>query len=83
MVGFVPGLGAVADGVNALIYAVDGDYKNAGLSLLAAVPIYGNGAKLGLEAGGMVSRAVKIDKTYRLIIDQSCPLLIEAIKVKT
>ncbi|WP_282138240.1 hypothetical protein [Rossellomorea aquimaris] len=65
MVGFVPGLGAVADGVNALIYAVDGDYKNAGLSLLAAVPIYGNGAKLGLEAGGMVSRAVKIDKTYR------------------
>ncbi|KAA0565741.1 hypothetical protein F0342_03345 [Bacillus sp. CH30_1T] len=59
LVGFVPGLGAVADGVNALIYAVDGDYTNAGLSLLAAVPIYGDGAKLGLKAGGMIGRAVK------------------------
>jgi hypothetical protein len=64
LVGFVPGLGAVADGVNALIYAVDGDYKNAGLSLLAAVPIYGDGAKLGLKAGGMVSRAVKGSRKY-------------------
>ncbi|MCR8851116.1 GH-E family nuclease [Rossellomorea sp. SC111] len=59
MVGFVPGLGAVAEGVNALIYAVDGDYTNAGLSLLAAIPIYGDGAKIGLKAGGMISRAVK------------------------
>ncbi|MCR8851118.1 hypothetical protein NQ095_22120 [Rossellomorea sp. SC111] len=66
LVGFVPGLGAVADGINALIYAVDGDYTNAGLSLLAAVPIYGDGAKLGLKAGGMISRAVKGSGKYQV-----------------
>jgi len=43
-VGLVPGLGEIADGVNATWYAADGDYENAALSAAAAVPFLGWGA---------------------------------------
>uniref|UniRef100_UPI0001851154 hypothetical protein n=1 Tax=Bacillus coahuilensis TaxID=408580 RepID=UPI0001851154 len=50
--GYIPGpLGAVADGVNALIYLADGDYKNAALSGMAVLP-GGSAAKSGIKAGG-------------------------------
>lgn len=48
--GFIPGLGAVADVLNAGIYALEGDYANAALSLLAAVPGVGDAAALGKMA---------------------------------
>jgi hypothetical protein len=41
IVGFVPFLGEAADGVNAFIYFVEGDYTNGTLSALAMVPFYG------------------------------------------
>ncbi|MEL6865014.1 MAG: polymorphic toxin-type HINT domain-containing protein [Bacteroidota bacterium] len=44
VVGLVPGLGEVADGVNALIYLGRGDYTNAALSAAAMVPLAGAGA---------------------------------------
>lgn len=43
--GFIPGLGAIPDLINAGIYAAEGDKLNAGLSLGAAVPIVGDAAK--------------------------------------
>lgn len=43
--GFIPGLGAVPDLINAGIYAAEGDWKNAALSGVAAVPLVGDGAK--------------------------------------
>ncbi|GAA1135886.1 hypothetical protein GCM10009583_01990 [Ornithinicoccus hortensis] len=49
--GFIPVLGAVPDGVNAAIYAVEGDWPNAGLSAVAMVPAWGDGVKLGVVAG--------------------------------
>jgi RHS repeat-associated protein len=47
MLGFVPGLGAVADVVNAGISAARGDYVGAGMSLAAAVPLIGDVAAAG------------------------------------
>ncbi|MEL6864455.1 MAG: polymorphic toxin-type HINT domain-containing protein, partial [Bacteroidota bacterium] len=44
VVGLVPGLGEVADGVNALIYLGRGDYTNAALSAAAMVPLAGTAA---------------------------------------
>jgi hypothetical protein len=43
--GFIPGLGAIPDLINAGIYAAEGDFKNAALSATAAIPIAGDGAK--------------------------------------
>lgn len=49
--GFIPVLGAIPDGVNAGIYALEGDWVNAGLSAVAMVPAWGDGVKLGVIAG--------------------------------
>jgi DNA/RNA non-specific endonuclease len=48
--GFIPGLGAIPDLVNAGIYAAEGDYKNAALSSVAAVPLAGDAVKGGAIA---------------------------------
>ena len=37
VIGFIPGIGELADGANAAIYA-NGDYLNGGLSILSVVP---------------------------------------------
>jgi guanyl-specific ribonuclease Sa len=43
--GFVPVLGAVPDVINAVIYVAEGDFENAGLSVIAAVPGAGDAVK--------------------------------------
>lgn len=43
--GFVPGLGAIPDLLNAGIYAAEGDMGNAAMSAVAAVPAFGDAAK--------------------------------------
>src|SRR5690606_18235047 len=60
--GLVPGLGEIADGINAVIYAANGDYVNASLSLAAMIPIGGQLAtagKLGVKAADVASTAYK------------------------
>lgn len=65
--GFVPGLGAVPDLLNAAIYAGRGNWADAGLSVLSAVPLIGDAAaaiiltKLGINA----AKAAKITKSIR------------------
>ncbi|MEE9128636.1 MAG: DUF4157 domain-containing protein [Phycisphaerales bacterium] len=49
--GFIPGIGVVADGVNAIVYAAEGDWTSAGISVVAMVPVFGDGAKLASKAG--------------------------------
>jgi hypothetical protein len=49
--GFIPALGAIPDGINAAIYAVEGDWAKAGLSAVAMVPLWGDGVKIGTVAG--------------------------------
>ncbi|MEP0916980.1 DUF4157 domain-containing protein [Leptolyngbya sp. DQ-M1] len=57
--GFIPVLGAIPDGINAGIYALEGDWANAGLSAVAMVPAWGDGVKLGAIAG---KSAIKISE---------------------
>lgn len=45
LAGFIPGLGAIPDLINAGIYAAEGDYENAALSAVAAVPLGGDAVK--------------------------------------
>lgn len=65
LVGMIPGVGEVADGLNAVIYAAEGDYENAGLSAAAMIPGVGNAvtvmkfAKKVESASGMVKTALK------------------------
>ncbi|MCU8473774.1 hypothetical protein M2G39_17290 [Vibrio vulnificus] len=51
--GMAPGIGIVADLINAGLYALRGDFLNSGLSLLSGLPIVGQGvtaAKYGNKA---------------------------------
>ncbi len=43
--GFIPGLGAIPDLINAGLYAAEGDWKNAALSSTAAIPLAGDAVK--------------------------------------
>ncbi|NJL41633.1 MAG: hypothetical protein HC899_36815 [Leptolyngbyaceae cyanobacterium SM1_4_3] len=52
--GFIPVLGAIPDGVNAVIYVAEGDWTNAGISAFAMIPAIGDGAKAGVMAGKAV-----------------------------
>src|SRR5690554_2676793 len=66
VIGLVPGLGEVADGINAIIYTVNGDYVNASLSLAAMIPIGGQLAtagKLGMKAMDVAKTGNVIKKT--------------------
>lgn len=56
--GFIPGVGAIPDLLNAAIYAFRGDNINAGLSLLAAVPGIGDIA----AASKIANKGVKVAK---------------------
>jgi hypothetical protein len=44
--GLVTVLGIIPDGINAIIYAVEGDWANVGFSAAAMVPLFGEGATL-------------------------------------
>lgn len=55
--GLVPVIGAPADGINAVWYAAEGDWVNAGLSATGMIPIAGEAAtaaKLGVKATNAV-----------------------------
>lgn len=46
-VGFIPGIGEIADGLNGLIYLGEGRYVEASVSALAMIPILGDLGKAG------------------------------------
>ena len=56
--GFIPVVGAVADVANAAIYAAEGDWGNAALSAVSAIPVVGDAAG---AAGISAKLAVKED----------------------
>ena len=57
LAGFIPALGAIPDGIDALIYAAEGDWTNAGISVVAMVPAFGDGAKVAIKGGKEVIEA--------------------------
>lgn len=66
--GFAPGVGAIPDLINASISALRGNWADAGLSLLAAVPLIGDAAagvkiaKNGVKAAKSIGKLVKLGK---------------------
>lgn len=63
--GFIPGVGAIADGINAGIYAAEGDWGNAALSLAAAVPGVGDAAAVVGKTAKIAGKAAKAAKTTK------------------
>lgn len=66
LAGFAPGVGAVPDLLNAAISACRGNWGEAGLSVLAAVPGIGDaaaGVKLANRGVKMAKAAKKVEKT--------------------
>ena len=59
MAGFIPGVGAVADLANAGFYAAEGDYLNAGLSLVSAIPGIGDTVALAKKSVNAVKSRLK------------------------
>ena len=45
--GLVPGVGELVDGFNGIIYTLEGDATNAGISFVAMVPLIGDAGKAG------------------------------------
>lgn len=69
LAGFAPGVGAVPDLLNAAISACRGNWAEAGLSVLAAVPLVGDvaaGAKLANRGVKMAKAAQKVEKTTKV-----------------
>lgn len=71
--GFIPGLGAVPDLLNAAISACRGDWVGAGMSILSAVPGIGDAAaaakiaKKGANAAKTIGKSEKAIKTAKTI----------------
>jgi len=63
--GFVPGFGAIPDLTNAAISALRGNWAEAGLSVLAAVPIIGDAAAGAKLAGKGLKIAKDVNKTRK------------------
>ena len=61
--GFVPGFGAIPDLISASISALRGNWADAGLSLLAAVPLIGDAAA-GVK---IVQKGVKVAKSTKKV----------------
>lgn len=49
--GFIPGLGAVPDIINAGVYIIEGDTESAKVAALAAIPVFGDAVKGGVLVG--------------------------------
>ena len=62
--GFVPGMGAIPDILNASISACRGNWGDAGLSLLAAVPVIGDAA----VAAKLAKRGVNIAQKSKKLV---------------
>ena len=63
LAGFAPGIGAIPDLANAAIYALRGNWLDAGLSVIAAVPLVGDaaaGIKVARKGMACATRTKKI-----------------------
>lgn len=66
--GFIPVLGAVPDGLDAGLYLIQGDKKNAALSAIAAVPGAGDlaaGVRAGVKGAEIVKAASQSEKAAK------------------
>jgi RHS repeat-associated protein len=66
--GLVPGLGEIADGINAVIYIAEGDYGNAVLSAASMIPIAGYAAT-AVKAAKTADKVVTAAKTTERVVE--------------
>ena len=64
--GFVPAFGAIPDVINGLIYTCRGDWGNAGLSFLAAIPVYGDSVAAITKGAKLVKSARNAKKIHKV-----------------
>lgn len=64
--GFVPAFGAIPDIINGLIYTCRGDCGNAGLSFLAAIPVYGDSVAAIAKGAKYVKSAKEMKKIHKV-----------------
>lgn len=57
--GFIPAVGVVADVANAAVYAAEGDWANAALSAVSAIPVVGDAAAVAGKSVKVVSKISK------------------------
>lgn len=69
LLGFIPGIGAAADVANGLWYAAEGNYVDAAMSFVSAIPGFGDSVaaantarKIGTSAVGLASSISRADK---------------------
>lgn len=58
--GMIPCIGEFADGANAVMYTIQGDFSNAGISAAAMMPVFGNfvtGGKLAAKAVNVYTKS--------------------------
>ncbi|MDQ2085630.1 PKD domain-containing protein [Herbivorax sp. ANBcel31] len=60
VIGFVPGIGIVADAINTAWYLAEGNYKMAMLSGISIIPFVGSGIAKGVKWGSKAFKASKI-----------------------
>ncbi|WP_298424362.1 polymorphic toxin-type HINT domain-containing protein [uncultured Kordia sp.] len=72
IVGMVPIAGELADGTNALFYYAEGDYENAAYSIVAVVPIVGEGGKIVKYATKYGDEAVNLFKKAKKLSPCGC-----------
>ncbi|PKF76753.1 type IV secretion protein Rhs [Vibrio sp. vnigr-6D03] len=65
--GLIPAVGIFADGLNAGLYALQGDKLNAGLSLTSAIPIVGQGATAAKYANKAIDLADTASDTKGIV----------------
>jgi uncharacterized protein RhaS with RHS repeats len=85
VVGLIPAVGEVADGINAVLYLANGDYLNAGLSTAAMIPFAGWGAtaaKVGIKGKKALTAAKTVINTSGWVVRKVFNKLDPAIQKK-
>ena len=76
-VGFIPGLGDIADGINGLIYLGEGRYLEASISALSIIPLIGDlskGGKWAAKFGGEI-----VEEAVEKVIKEGAEEILEEI----
>lgn len=65
--GFIPGVGAVADAANAVTYAIEGNWLEAGSSLISAIPGFGDTFAAAKKSANAVKTGLKSIKELNAV----------------
>jgi hypothetical protein len=70
-IGFIPGVGIIADLLNAGVSVLRGNYADAAISLISAIPLAGDAVGGALKAGSKLFREMQLAKAELKLLAQS------------